>query len=99
MHSKLLLLCCRGYFKTTTFVRARKNCSKYCMGAKFFFLALRATSVIFWRYTPKPEFQKKFALLTEILKNLKKFIIYSMSTWYDFFQGGGGGGKNRFKSQ
>ena len=34
-------------------------------GAKFF-LALRATPVIFWRFTPKPEFQKKFALLTEI---------------------------------
>ena len=38
-------------------------------GANSFFLALRATSVIFWRYTPKPEFQKKFALLTEIFKN------------------------------
>ena len=23
----------------------------------------------FWRFTPKPEFKKKFALLTEIFKN------------------------------
>ena len=35
-------------------------------GQILFFLPLRATSVIFWRFTPKPEFQKKFALLTEI---------------------------------
>ena len=34
--------------------------------ANSIFLPLRATSVIFWRFTPKPEFQKKIALLTEI---------------------------------
>ena len=38
-------------------------------GGDSIFLPLRATSVIFWRFTPKPGFQKKIALLTEIKKN------------------------------
>ena len=48
-----------------------------------FFSLLRAKSVIFWRFTPKPEFQQKIRFAHRNLKKmLNSFLISNLFNEY-----------------